>query len=378
MANQEHLDILRQGVEVWNKWREEHGDTHPDLSNADLNKVTLSGYDLSEADLSYAHLREADLSFSDFSFSDLSRANLTEAVIENAHLSMAILPGANLTETFLKGADLEGTNFMRANLTRANLTITNLIGANFEEADLEGTDFTGANLDSTHFTAANLTGANFERTVVGWATFGNVDLSIVNGLETVNHQGPSTIGIDTIIRSQGKIPEIFLQKAGVPSSIIAAILPLIGFLNPIDYYTCFISYSSIDQEFAERFHADLQNKGVRCWFAPEDMKIGDKIRVRIDESIRIYDKLLLVLSEHSVESNWVEFEVETALSKETKGKPTVLFPIRLDDTVMESSTAWAAHIKNTRHIGDFTKWKNHDDYQRAFTRLLRDLKSDSI
>jgi hypothetical protein len=62
--------------------------------------------------------------------------------------------------------------------------------------------------------------------------------------------------------------------------------------KPIEYYTCFISYSSKDDSFIHRLHADLQQKGVRCWFAPEDLKIGDEIRVRIDESIRLYDKLL--------------------------------------------------------------------------------------
>ena len=103
------------------------------------------------------------------------------------------------------------------------------------------------------------------------------------------------------------------------------------------------------------------------------MKIGERIRPRIDESIRLYDKLLLVLSEHSVASKWVEFEVEAAMDKEQEGKPPVLFPVRLDNTVMESTTAWAAHIKRTRNIGDFTRWKNYDDYEKAFNRLLRDL-----
>ena len=70
------------------------------------------------------------------------------------------------------------------------------------------------------------------------------------------------------------------------------------------------------------------------------MKIGDKIRSRIDKSIRMHDRLLLVLSEHSVSSKWVEFEVEAAMDKEQEGKPPVLFPVRLDNTVMESTTDW--------------------------------------
>jgi hypothetical protein len=139
---------------------------------------------------------------------------------------------------------------------------------------------------------------------------------------------------------------------------------------------CFISYSTKDQSFAERLHADLQNKGVRCWFAPEDLRIGDKIRMGIDESIRKYDKLLLILSRHSVTSEWVEQEVETALAKERDEKRVVLFPIRLDDTVMQVKTGWPALLKNSRNIGEFQLWKDHDAYQKAFARLLRDLRTE--
>jgi hypothetical protein len=142
------------------------------------------------------------------------------------------------------------------------------------------------------------------------------------------------------------------------------------------FYSCFISYSSEDQDFASRLYADLKNRGVRCWFAPEDMKIGDKIRDRIDESIRLRDKLLLILSESSIASDWVEHEVENVLEEERQSKRIALFPIRLDDAVMNSSEAWAALIRRTRHIGDFTGWKEEESYQKALERLLRDLKSE--
>jgi TIR domain len=104
------------------------------------------------------------------------------------------------------------------------------------------------------------------------------------------------------------------------------------------------------------------------------MKIGDRIRTKIDEVIRVHEKLLLVLSANSIKSDWVEKEVETAFEKERETGSTVLFPVRLDDAVMESKTGWAADIKRSRHIGDFRHWKDHDDYSRAFERLLRDLK----
>jgi uncharacterized protein YjbI with pentapeptide repeats len=56
--------------------------------------------------------------------------------------------------------------------------------------------------------------------------------------------------------------------------------------DAIQFYSCFISYSTQDQEFAQRLHADLQAKNLRCWFAPEDLKIGDRFQGRIEESIR--------------------------------------------------------------------------------------------
>lgn len=320
MANREHLAILKRGVAAWNKWRKEHPDVRPNLVKADLFTAILSGVDLRRADL-----REA-----------------------------------GLIGAVLSGADLRG----------ANLTLADLIGAVLFGADLRRADFKWADLSG-----ANLRGADVSKAQFGATVLGNTDLSGTKGLDAAVHVGPSTIGIDTIQRSGGKIPEAFLRGAGVPDNWIEYIGSLVG--QPIQFYSCFISYSTKDQGFADRLHADLQAKGVRCWFAPDDLKIGDRFRLRIDESIRVYDKLMVVLSANSIHSEWVEKEVETAFEKERKQKTTVLFPIRLDDEVMKTDQAWAADIRRTRHIGDFIKWKDHDSYQTAFDRLLRDLKAEA-
>jgi hypothetical protein len=186
------------------------------------------------------------------------------------------------------------------------------------------------------------------------------------------HDGPCSIGIDTIFKSQGKIPESFLRGCGVPEDLIKLIPSLT--CQPFPFYSCFISYSSKDDDFARKLHADLQANQVRVWFAPEDMKIGGKIWDRLDRTIRLHDKLLLILSKQSIDSGWVEDEVTTAFEEERRRKKTVLFPIRLDDSVMDSDKPWAAKVRQ-RHIGDFTDWKEHDSYQKVFDRLLRDLKA---
>src|SRR6266700_2913700 len=373
MANQEHLDILKQGVDAWNAWREQHPEVLPDFSVADLSKAYLREVNFYGAYLygSYfyvANLRNANLRGAYLSGAKLNWANLSGADLSWANLSQADLRGADLSR-----ADLSQARFNRTRLIKATFAEANLSGADFSEADLGGAHLSRANLRGTILTNAKLNGANLRRAKAAGTTFGNIDLSRVKGLNAVNHNGPSTIGLDTISHSQGNIPEIFLRKAGVPDSIIEAIPSLIGSLRPIDFYSCFISYSDKDRAFAERLYDDLQSKGVRCWFAPEDLKWGEKIRTGIDEAIHLHDKLLLILSKHSVASGWVEHEVKSALAKERKEKRIVLFPIRLDKAIFDSPLAWATEIRHERNIGDFTGWKQHDDYQKALARLLSEL-----
>lgn len=105
------------------------------------------------------------------------------------------------------------------------------------------------------------------------------------------------------------------------------------------------------------------------------MKIGDPIRPTIDRQIQLRDKLLVILSENSVQSEWVGDEVEAAIEEEKESDRLVLFPIRLDDSVLNTREDWAAKIKRRRHIGDFSNWKDESAYRKAFERLLRDLKA---
>lgn len=337
MANQKQVQLLEQGAEQWNRWRKEHPETQPDLSHATLNSITLRGADLSGADLSGAFLIDAELQLTNLSTADLRGASLNLANLNSAHLSNALLNGANLDRTILNYADLRG-----ADLSYARLKGTALYQ----------TEFSGAKLLNTSFL--------------------DIDFRTVNGLAEIQHVGPSIVGLYGIHLPQDGSALHFLRGCGVPDEWID--LYRTQTMHSIHYHSCFISYSSKDETLARRLHADLQARGVRCWFAPEDMKIGNKIRDRIDEAIHLQDKLLLLLSEHSIASTWVENEVEAALEKEDRQQREVLFPVRLDDAVMQTTRAWAATLRRTRHIGDFTQWTEPEAYQQAFERLLKDLK----
>jgi uncharacterized protein YjbI with pentapeptide repeats len=354
VAKEAHLKILEQGVKTWNEWRAMHDTVYPDLRGADFTEKNLNGVNFIGGFLSEAQ----------FSGAYLVGTNFSGAFLDRAQFDGALILGSNFGSSTI------------AHISNQKLNILDIASAVTDGARLEEANFCGSYLGDSSFSSAYLVGTNFSDCMMKNNQFVNVDLSQCKGLETISHDGPSNIDIDTLYHSGGNIPESFLRGAGVPEPFIVQMKSLVAAMSPIEFYSCFISHSSKDKEFAERLLADLRGKNVRCWFAPEDLKIGDRLRPAFDEAIRVHDKLMVLLSENSVSSPWVEKEVETAFEKERREKRTVLFPIRLDDAVMETNEAWAADIRRTRHIGDFRDWKNHDSYKKAFERLLRDLKAE--
>ena len=336
MANPEHLEILKQGTKTWNIWRYENPLVTPDLIGAQLDGMKLQWVNLSKAELNNASLIDADLSRADLNFGDLRGATICRA---------------NLNRSDMSNSDLVSVDIFEANLNRANLKNALLVGAS---------------LNNTSLDQANMAGVGLKETVLA-----NLDLSSTLGLDECVHLGPSPVDYRTLMKSRN-LPIQFLRGVGLPDNFINE-RPRNEKENE-QYQSLFISYSTKDEEFANRLHEDLQSEGVRCWFAPKDMKIGDRIRQRIDESIREHDRLMIILSDNSLKSPWVEDEVESAMEEENKKKNTVLFPIRIDDAVMDSDLAWASKIHRSRHIGDFSNWKDHDAYKKAFDRLLRDLQ----
>jgi hypothetical protein len=339
MANEEHLRILRSGVEKWNEWRSQNPVVEPDLTNANLRLINLHG------------------------------ANLTDANLSNADLT-----GVLFIDTLLHFSVL----------TKATLSYARMAQLNLTSVDMSHANLSGASLLNVNFFGTNLVGCNFTDVNLGWCSFSDTLLVGILGLDKVSHDGPSSIGVDTLEQTavacsedddkdDQKRIETFLERAGVSQGSIGFFRSRIG--QPIQLYSAFISHSTKDQEFADRLHVDLRQKGVRCWLATEDLKIGDKLLQSINDAIRQHDKLIVVLTETSVDSTWVEDEIEMAFEKERKQGGTVLFPIRLDDTVMFSTLGWAAKVRN-RQIGDFRKWKDPDEYQKALARLIRDLQPE--
>ncbi|MFH1417615.1 MAG: toll/interleukin-1 receptor domain-containing protein [Planctomycetota bacterium] len=328
MANDEHVNAVLQGARAIAAWRDQHPGGVLDLSGANLRRA-----DLPRANLNGADLREANLEWGDLRWADLI------------------------------GADLSGVNLSRAD---------------FQKADLAGARLPRANLADANLEDANCRGVQFDSAICSHTRFLNADLAGARGLAASKHVGPSVLDSETLMKS-GHLPSQFLRGCGLSEAAIkatyagdtdglAAKLAAEG-----DYYSCFISYSSKNEAFAEKLLHDLQERGVRCWYAPKDMPIGARILDTIYDVIRQRERLLLIFSEHSVRSEWVRDEVEQAFAEERDRGETVIFPIRLDDAVMHSNAAWAEKIRQHRHIGDFRAWQDAVAYDAAVARLLRDL-----
>jgi hypothetical protein len=336
MADEALVNILRQGAEVWNQWRQDHPEE---------NKLDFSGTKLNGVSLVTAHLREADFSGVDF---------------RGANLGLADLSGANLSE---------------ANLGMANLSMTDLSGANLSEANLGM-----ANLSVTH-----LGGANFSHAQSGYTNFASLDLSTVIGLETILHNGPSTVGVDTLFKSQGKIPEIFLRGCGVPEILMRYLPALVG--EAIQFYSCFISHSHDNKDFARRLYDRLQGVGIRCWLDEKELLPGDDIYKEIDRGIRYWDKVLLCCSQSSLsEKWWVDHEIDKAFDKERKlmkergEKVLSLIPLDLDGYLFskecEAKSPKSAEIRH-RIAGNFQGWdRDHALFEREIEKVIRALRTD--
>ena len=416
MANPEHVEIVKRGKKVIDAWRRRNPGVALNLKKANLSGVDLSdvylgstsrGIDLSHFDPRVAYfiqllamlvyiqvhgtrdrfgIREVDLDGANLSGANLSRTNLNGATLNSADLSYAdlsyaILTGVSLNDANLSRSFLGDANLSDASLNRATLNGAYLIGANLSNAILSHVSFNDVDLSYANLSDADLSFADLSYTTFSKTILENTNLTSAKGLDACRHIGSSVLD-HTTIRISGGLSKTFIRNCGWPDALIDS-LPKI-FNDPIQFYSCFISYSHQDEEFAKRLHADLQSNGVRCWYATEDIQGGKKIHEQLDQAIRLYDRLLIILSPHSIASNWVEHELLQARKREREQNRRVLFPLGLID--FNQLREWTcfdtdegrdlAHEVREYFIPDFSNWKDHDAYKTAFDRLMRDLKQE--
>ncbi|MEW5922436.1 MAG: toll/interleukin-1 receptor domain-containing protein [Candidatus Zixiibacteriota bacterium] len=310
--------------------------------------------------------------------------------------SLFDLSGVDLGDTFLRKANLRCINFADANLRSTNMIGANLSNSNLMGVNLKNADLLDANLDGTDLSLAYLLESKFHNTslkkaVFSMALLGNTifscDLSQVIGLESTRHVANSFLDTQSILTFKSDLPEKFLKGCGLRDEEIAYFRAQVG--KPIRFYTCFISYSTADEEFASRLYNDFQGAGIRCWKWDKDARTGKSIWGEIDHAIRQFNKLVLIASESSLKSPYVADEIERAIQKEREligrknkgeydGETDVLFPVRIDDYIFEK---WEHERKADvvkKVIADARGWENDNaKYRNVRDKLIADLKKQS-
>ncbi len=361
----------------------------------DLSGSFLSGIKLPGADLRHDNLSDADLTGCDFRMADLSRANLNGAHLFRASLPRAILMGtqligcsltrANLSggtlrHAVLKGADLSYAVFSYADLERADLSGADLTAADFSWANLSYADLRGATLTSTSLTMTNLTGADlrgakivksdFESSILhqamaGGTLFANCDLRSVIGLDSMLHGAPSTIALDTLARSGGRIPRLFLQGAGVAEPLIAAQDVLTA--ERRTYPTVLLIGSMADSEMAERLCQNLSEVHIPAWaLYPDDEDALNSGEASLDHTV-YYDRLALLCTDAALENPLTSryFAELVRAGRQTSAAP--LMALGFGDLFYERQDRLCTRLRN----GDALDFRNGEE--TALQSMVREL-----
>jgi uncharacterized protein YjbI with pentapeptide repeats len=128
-----------------------------------------------------------------------------------------------LLQRALTEPDASSWNSWRAENPEITLDLsdTDLHGLRFEAFDFRRSNLGKSFLAGCRFLIPLLTDADMKDAIVGNTIFADLDLSTVSALETVRHQFRSLIDNNTIYKSKGKIPEIFLRGCGAPEAMLA-------------------------------------------------------------------------------------------------------------------------------------------------------------
>ena len=364
-----HCKKLMEGLEVWNKWRNEN-EVLPDLEGADFAGVNLSSFNLSGSNLRGTNLEGANLKGVDLEIANLRGANLREAILTGASCYSADFKGANLEGASLRRASLNEANIIAANLKEAYLS-----GADLREASLNRSNLCEAVLSEVVMIRTELEKTDFTKCKLNETVFGLTDLSTCIGMETIEVSGKCIIDFETLQNSQN-LPQSFLRKIGLPNLYIDYLPEFIN--KPLNLFPVFLSHSWENKDFAHKLYQALIDKGVLVWFDEKKMMPGDKLISGISKGINTYDKLILVCSKSSLNSWWVKEELERIFEKERRhqqegSKESLLIPVTIDNYIFNSNNEYASTIK--KHlIGDFKQWQNESIFEKSLKQLVDALK----
>ena len=407
MADIELVQIVKKGRDALAAWREEHPNQLLDLnacymSHSRIPMVNLRGADMRDGDFMGAMVRRADLSNSYLNDAHFYRADLRET-----NLSRAIAPGANLRGADLRNANLSGANFDRATLSEANLSGADLTNVNLDRANLDRANFTGANLTGASFNGANLSRTNlssctlneadfyeavlndvvtgeadFRNCIIGYTVFQNCAMDAAIGLDEVRHDAPSTIGLDTLLRSRGALPQSFILGSGVPIAVSSLQDSVAD--APVTTLEVHISCADADVPFARALEANLRAQGVRSWVFAAGFRGNPLVDRRatsgeeeIERWVRHYDRLVVVCTAAGLDSETVRNDITAGHEGQRTSDSWTMFLVDGDGVMGAGRNRAARLMAEEYRFFDLTGQSDGSaEYQAALEDLITNLREE--
>jgi uncharacterized protein YjbI with pentapeptide repeats len=364
VAKEDHLRAVRQGNDGIFALRS-YDDSNLDLEFAVLDDLDLSDCDLQGSDFSGAKLRNVDL----------TRAVLSDAIMQDCRCDRVDMTSTNLERARLLGARFEDSMLLRANLSDAAI----------DYVEFHSSYLTGANLVSAQFRETSFDRTDLSKSTMGLTVVIGCDLNGARGLDSISHDISSSIDVDTLVYTlrggAGTFsPEqlTFFLSAGVPPAILKS-LPGLLETQPLQFFSCFISYGQDDVEFTAKLYRSLRKAEVPAWMYAADAVIGRGVWANIERAMTTHQKVVLVCSQSSLKSPGVIRELERCLQREDDLKRRgmsdidVVVPVMLDDYVFNEWEHSRRADVVAKHIGDFREWRSRASYSHAFDNLLKAL-----
>jgi hypothetical protein len=322
----------------------------------------------------------------------LDAADLRDALVDGCNLRGASLEsvqasGSSFTRADLTLAQLRGSDFRSANLSEALLTDANLCGANFERAALDDADLIGAELAGASFRSAGLRGANLRDAHLDGADFSDArfaftvlaasDLSRARGLESVIHEGPSTVGIDAFLLSRGEIADAFLSGIGL-SPLTIEYLKAVAAAEEgmLVGDALFLLFSDADRARARRIRAYLRMHRHQAWYWQQLGELTGQHNPGLKHRVRFHDRLIVLCSAACANDRGIDEPLARALDLEKVERRRIVFAVRLEDSPASTSTLDLELAD--RFVADFrgADWDDPADgiFRRELERLLSRLE----
>lgn len=366
----------------------------------DLSGLDLSGQDLRESHLSGARLDGTRLAGANLHGVDLRGASLRDAVLDGADLRDAVADGAtfhaaSLVATRANGARFERADFTLASLRRADLTFADLAEARLTDADLgesrlerailrdadltgaelggamlRGAVLSGANLREAHLDGADFAGARFAFTVVAAS-----DLSRAVGLDSVVHEGPSTVGIDAFLLSRGEIPDAFLTGIGL-SPLASEYLKAVAAAEEgmLVGDALFLLFADADRPRARRLRAYLRLHHRPCWYWQERQGLAGDRNPDLKLRIRFHDRLVVLGSSAGARDGALDGPIAAALAQEARESRRIVTAVRLE-AASPAAPGALARVPADRWAADFSGADWQDPRDAVFARELARLEA---